>query len=155
MATMITILSIGNKPPTWIEQGCEYYGRMIKSKKIKQIHLNAISTKNDTKQRQQKEFNQIKTKIPHGAYVIGLDEQGDNYTSKKFADYIDKTYETYQEIIFIVGPSDGMSDDIKKLSHKLISLSTLTFTHDIAKLLLIEGLYRSQCITNNHPYHRE
>ena len=155
MATMITILSIGNKPPTWIQQGCDYYGKMVKSKKIKQIHLNAISTKNDTKQRQQKESNLIKSKIPHGAHIVCLDEHGDNYTSKKFADYIEKTYETYPEIVFIIGPSDGLSNEIKKLSHKLISLSNLTFTHDIAKLLLIEGLYRSQCITNNHPYHRE
>lgn len=158
MATMrsISIISIGHKTPDWIQTGCDYYYKMLlQHHKVQLQHINAVSTKLDPKQREIKESEAIKSKIPAGSFIITMDEKGKEFSSNKFATFMNNTYDNFSKITFIIGPSDGLSDEIKQLSNASIALSKLTFTHDLAKLLLLEGLYRCQCITSGHPYHRD
>ena len=151
----INILSIGHNPPGWIVEGCKYYQKLLKQKyKLELIHLSAISTKLDNAQRISKETDSIINKIPTGSYVIALDESGIMHTSQSFSEFMIKTCDNFPNITFIIGPSDGLNQKIIDKCNKTISLSSLTFTHDIAKLLLLEQLYRSHCITSGHPYHR-
>ena len=60
----------------------------------------------------------------------------------------------YSHIYFIIGGPDGLSDEVKDKSDSILSLSKLTFPHLLAKVILIEQVYRSISIMNNHPYHR-
>ena len=62
--------------------------------------------------------------------------------------------EEYSNIYFIIGGPDGLSDEVKDKSGSILSLSKLTFPHQLAKVILIEQVYRSISIMNNHPYHR-
>jgi len=59
-----------------------------------------------------------------------------------------------KKIIFLIGDTDGVSSDIKEKSDLLLSLSPLTFPHELARLILIEQIYRAISISNNSPYHR-
>ncbi len=85
-----------------------------------------------------------------------LDEQGKSYTSRSFAHQLQTWYEQQpQPIAFLIGSADGHTAAAKKESPHLLSLSPLTFPHEMALLLLAEQLYRAHSILSRHPYHRD
>jgi 23S rRNA (pseudouridine1915-N3)-methyltransferase len=85
-----------------------------------------------------------------------LDEKGKSYTSRTFASQIQTWHERQPlPIAFLIGGADGHSQAAKKESPHLISLSSLTFPHEVALLLLVEQLYRAHSILSRHPYHRD
>ena len=88
--------------------------------------------------------------------VILIDEKGKHFDSisfsKKFKMLIQNSK---KKIIFIVGDANGFSSKIYKRSNEIISLSKFTFTHEIARLIIVEQIYRAITIIKNHPYHNE
>tara|TARA_B100001121_G_C18615845_1_gene586792 strand:+ start:98 stop:526 length:429 start_codon:yes stop_codon:yes gene_type:complete len=88
--------------------------------------------------------------------VILIDEKGKHYDSisfsKKFKMLIQNSK---KKIIFIVGDANGFSSEIYNRSNEIISLSKFTFTHEIARLIIVEQIYRAITIIKNHPYHNE
>jgi len=89
-------------------------------------------------------------------YKFFLDEEGKSYSSVEFSKKIEKI-KTHQNsnILFVIGPSAGFSKSDLSLADELLSLSPLTFPHEITTLLLTEQIYRAITISNNHPYHKE
>tara|TARA_B100000579_G_scaffold429901_1_gene442419 strand:- start:266 stop:691 length:426 start_codon:yes stop_codon:yes gene_type:complete len=94
--------------------------------------------------------------INNDDFVILIDEKGVQYDSILFSEKI-KIYlqDSVKSIVFIVGDAYGFSEKLYKRSNQIISLSKLTFTHEIARLIIVEQLYRSITIIKNHPYHHE
>lgn len=90
----------------------------------------------------------------HNFFYILLTEAGKNYTSLQFAEQLQQWQTRYQRISFIVGDSGGVSQGIEQLCPMKLSLSLLTFPHEIARVLLLEQLYRAGTIWKNHPYHK-
>ena len=88
--------------------------------------------------------------------VILIDEKGKHFDSisfsKKFKMLIQNSK---KKIIFIVGDANGFSSEIYNRSNEIISLSKFTFTHEIARLVVVEQIYRAITIIKNHPYHNE
>ena len=88
--------------------------------------------------------------------VILIDEKGKQYDSisfsKKFKMLIQNSK---KKIIFIVGDANGFSSEIHNQSNEIISLSKFTFTHEMARLVIVEQIYRAITIIKNHPYHNE
>ena len=88
--------------------------------------------------------------------VILIDEKGKHFDSisfsKKFKTLIQNSK---KKIIFIVGDANGFSSEIYNRSNEIISLSKFTFTHEIARLIIVEQIYRAITIIKNHPYHNE
>ena len=88
--------------------------------------------------------------------VILIDEKGKHFDSisfsKKFKTLIQNSK---KKIIFIVGDANGFSSEIYNRSNEIISLSKFTFTHEIARLIIVEQIYRAISIIKNHPYHNE
>lgn len=90
----------------------------------------------------------------HNFFYVLLDETGTTYTSRQLADQLQRWQTQYQQISFIVGDSAGVSLDIIRACSTKLSLSALTFPHEIARVLLLEQLYRAGTIWKNHPYHK-
>ena len=86
----------------------------------------------------------------NNAFIIALDETGEEFSSPEFANLLNSKPE---KIIFIIGGSLGLADEVIKKSHKKISLSRLTFTHEMARLFLFEQIYRATTIVNKKDYH--
>ncbi len=100
----------------------------------------------------EKVFNKLKK----GDFLVILDERGKNFSSKEFADFLDKKINnSLERIVFFIGPSDGHSREVKEKADFLMSFSRLTFPHDLAMVILAESVYRALSILNNHPYHRK
>lgn len=90
-----------------------------------------------------------------GNYLcILLDEKGVQYSSQELAEFIEKQKNQSNNIAVVIGGPDGHSEFVRSLSNKSISLSRLTFPHDIAMMLTLETFYRSLSILAGHPYHR-
>ncbi len=89
-------------------------------------------------------------------YIVLLDDKGKQFSSVQFAKYIEKKMVSISKrMVFIIGGPYGLSEEIKKISNEKISLSKMTFTHQMVRLLFSEQLYRAMTILNNEPYHHE
>ena len=86
------------------------------------------------------------------AYKIALSEDVEAYSSKGFSQIISNV--NYQKITFVIGGPEGLTQETKKECDKTISLSSMTFTHEMAKMILFEQIYRSITILQNKKYHK-
>jgi len=87
-------------------------------------------------------------------YLISLEETGKKYDSLGFSAWLNKLQIQGQNVAFIVADEAGFSDILKKIFNDRLSLSALTYPHEIARLLLCEQLYRAFTILHHHPYHK-
>ena len=87
---------------------------------------------------------------------ILIDEKGDLYETIDFSKFIQKNFlYSSKKIVFIIGGAYGFNRELKKTVQKKISLSKFTFTHDMARVILIEQIYRALTVIKNIPYHNQ
>jgi 23S rRNA (pseudouridine1915-N3)-methyltransferase len=85
-----------------------------------------------------------------------LDEQGKSYSSRDFAEFLEKKMLSgIKEVIFVIGGPFGFSDEVYKNANSKISLSRMTFSHQLARLLCVEQIYRAFTIIKGEPYHHD
>lgn len=87
------------------------------------------------------------------AMVVAMSEWGKRFTSVAFADWTDQNFSRFSKVIFVIAGAEGFSDEVLKMAQEKISLSEMTFPHKLARILLVEQLYRAQTIRTGHPYH--
>ena len=137
------IIAIGKIRKKWIQEGIEMYLKRLPGLEVKEI-------KDST---QLKEEHTIKELISKNEFLVTLNENGQSFTSKQLATKLLNSYN--QKIIFVIGGASGLPTSLNNLASWQLSLSPLTFPHEIARLLLIEQLYRAKTITQGGPYHKE
>lgn len=144
---MIKVICVGKLKEKYLIDGViDYINRINKYHKINLLELNDSDIVH--------EGDEILKHIDKKDYVVCLDIDGDNMTSKDMANFIDKTFIYNSNITFIIGGSDGIRDDIKKSCNYRLSFSRLTFPHGLFRLILLEQIYRSFKIINNESYHK-
>ena len=103
-----------------------------------------------------KEGISILKKIKKNEIVILLDEKGTNYSSLEFAKFIEnKLLQKVKDVVFVIGGANGFDKEVYRKSQLLLSLSKMTFSHQMVRFFFIEQVYRAFTIINNHPYHNE
>jgi len=105
-------------------------------------------------QHKKMESQLILKNINQEAKIIALDEKGKQFSSQDFAKIIDNYRQTEKEICFIIGGAFGLDEEIIKLSHLKLSLGLITLPHLLARIILIEQIYRAKTIIEKHPYHK-
>jgi 23S rRNA (pseudouridine1915-N3)-methyltransferase len=134
----------------------EYVKRINFYKKFKIIVVNSLkSKKNSEKEIKKIEGENVLKNIKKNELIFLLDENGKSFNSRKFADFLSNKFKTNKSIVFVVGGAYGFSNEIKQKSNEIISLSEMTFSHQIIRLFFTEQIYRALTILNNHPYHNE
>lgn len=115
------------------------------------------NTKNlSEKEQKNLEGEGILNRIQPGDYVVLLDDKGKQYSSVEFARFMEKKLHSVpKRIVFVVGGPYGFSDDVYSRANEKLSLSKMTFTHQMVRLVFVEQLYRAMTILNNEPYHHE
>jgi 23S rRNA (pseudouridine1915-N3)-methyltransferase len=93
--------------------------------------------------------------IPHPSFIIALDEKGENLKSDEFAHFLKDLQLHHQgKATFLIGGANGLSQELKAKANKMLSFGRMTWPHQLARILLMEQLYRAQQILCGHPYHR-
>ena len=147
----IQIISIGKLSPE-IEKLSSQYQKMT-NWEIKNSEI-TYSKKLAPSQIKQYEAKLIEDKLTKNAYVIALDLSGKQYTSEEFSLIFSHLMMDSRNVDFIIGGAFGLDKSILNLADKALCLAKMTLPHQLAKLLLVEQIYRGQSILNNHPYHK-
>ncbi len=114
------------------------------------------NTKNMTEaQQKQAEGDAIQKQLQPTDTVVLLDEHGAEYRSIEFARWLENKQNTVRRLIFIIGGPYGFSDDIYRRANEKISISKMTFSHQMIRLIFTEQLYRACTIIKGEPYHHE
>ncbi|MBQ1588141.1 MAG: 23S rRNA (pseudouridine(1915)-N(3))-methyltransferase RlmH [Prevotella sp.] len=114
------------------------------------------NTKNMTEEQQKvREGELILQKIQPSDTVVLLDEHGKEFRSIEFADWLQKKQNTARRLVFVIGGPYGFSESIYKRADELLSLSKMTFSHQMVRLLFVEQIYRACTIIKGEPYHHE
>lgn len=107
-------------------------------------------------QQKEKEGELILAKLTPTDQLILLDENGTTFSSVSFSDYLQKKMNSgIKTIIFVIGGPYGFSEEVYQKAHGKISLSLMTFSHQMVRLFFIEQLYRGYTILKNEPYHHQ
>lgn len=157
----ITIMCVGKIKEKYLQEGiAEYKKRLSKYVKLNIIEVSDERAPENLSHKEienikDKEGDKLLSKIPKDSYTIALAIKGHEFSSEDLAKKIEdiKTY-TSSHIVFIIGGSNGLSN---KLLHKVdlkLSFSTMTFPHQLMRMILLEQVYRSFRINNNEPYHK-
>jgi 23S rRNA (pseudouridine1915-N3)-methyltransferase len=147
----IQIISIG-KLSDDMEKISNHYQKMI-NWNVKNTEI-TYAKKPNHNQIKQYESKLIQEKLTKDSRIISLDLTGKQHTSEEFSDLIAKQMMIGKNIDFIIGGAFGLDQSILSLSHMKMSLSKMTLPHQMAKLMLVEQIYRSQTILDQHPYHK-
>lgn len=151
----LRILQIGKTKETWLQEGiAEYLKRMTPLVKLEIVEIADASIKQAANSSEVKSREALSCLKRIGAedYVILLDEHGLEKTSLEFSAFLtnlsDKKY-----IDFVIGGVFGVDDLLRRRADTIISLSAMTFTHQMVRLILVEQIYRALMIQNKRNYH--
>lgn len=153
----IQIITLGKfKEKAFVELEKEYLKRLSPFAKLKITELPDVSYKTSTQMEaaRLKEAENIKKRLPKEGIVILLKENGQLRDSLEFAKFVDRVGGIGTELVFVIGSGAGLHDSLKEVSNYEISLSPLTFTHNFARVLLEEQLYRAITINSGKEYHK-
>ncbi|MCH9755958.1 MAG: 23S rRNA (pseudouridine(1915)-N(3))-methyltransferase RlmH [Gammaproteobacteria bacterium] len=153
----ITLIAMGNKMPNWVSDAAsEFTKRLREAFKLNLIEIPLLrrTHTHDITNVLEKEALKLQQALPKNAYVIALDAKGKQFSSEKLAEHLGKLQHITGHICFVIGGPEGLPQSLLTTSRERLSLSNLTLPHPIARVVLLEALYRSWSILNNHPYHK-
>ncbi len=154
----ITLLVVGKTTDPHIETLLNgYIGRLTH---YVPFNLRVIPELRNTKsltfeQQKQAEGDLILRTVPPSTDLILLDEHGHEYRSIEFADYLQKKMTAGRDVTFVVGGPYGFSEAVYARANGKISLSQMTFSHQMIRLIFVEQIYRAMTILRGEPYHHE
>lgn len=132
-----------------------------RTKHYTSFDMEVISELKNTKslsmeQQKEKEGELILKALQPGDVVVLLDEHGKEFRSVEFANWIERKMHTVNKrLVFIIGGPYGFAPSVYAAAQEKISLSKMTFSHQMIRLIFVEQLYRALSILNNSPYHHE
>ena len=152
---MYKIVCVGKIKEDFITKGINEYTKRINGfTKLEIIEVKEVNT-NNINNNLLEEGNNILKKINKDDYVITLEIEGKSIDSVELSKQLEnlRTYGN-SSIVFVIGGSNGLSEDVKKRSNYKLSFSKFTFPHQLMRLILVEQIYRSLTIENNKEYHK-
>ena len=144
----LNIVSVGHKMPAWAETATQDYVKRMPADcaiQIKELKPDINPAKEAVK---------IREAIPKGTHIIALDERGKDLSTQDLANQMSHWRQDGKDIVLLIGGSDGLDSELKKEAASMIRLSSMTLPHAMARVLLVEQLYRAWTILQGHPYHR-
>lgn len=156
----ITVIAVGKLKESYLRDGCsEYIKRLGAFVKINVVEIAEERATDNPSQSEinniiEKEGERIKAKIPKGAAVIPLCIEGKEYSSPDFSRLIETISMNSSHICFVIGGSFGLSDTVKAAGKYKLSFGKMTLPHQLARMVLLEQVYRAFSISNNSKYHK-
>lgn len=155
----ITLLAIGKTNAKYLQEGIDQYTKRLSHYIPFELKIlpDVKTTKALTTDKQKEmEGEMFMSAIQQGDWVTLLDERGKEFTSRDFASYIDKKMITIpKNLIFIIGGPYGFSKAMYDRANEKLSLSKMTFSHEMIRLFFVEQIYRAMTILKGEPYHHD
>lgn len=150
---MIRIICVGKTKEKYeVEYVEEYIKRLSRYVKIELVELKDEKISLDSDSVKRKEGESILRNIRDDDFVVAMDERGRDFTSVAFADYLKKSSE--KNVVFVIGGALGLDKRIFERANLTMCLSKMTFTHSMARIFLLEQIYRSAKINAGENYHK-
>ena len=154
----ITLLTVGKTDIGWVREGLEVYTSRLKHYipfSINEIPQLKNASSLSREQIKAKEGAQVLSKIKPADEVILLDEHGSEMSSSGLAGLLEEKLRRGRDLVFVIGGAYGFSDEVYARSDGKLSLSKMTFSHQMVRTIFAEQLYRAFTILRGEPYHHE
>ena len=144
--------------PKWVDDAFDEYAKRMP--RGQSVSLSAIATAarktGKTRQKlQQQEAEKIRSKIKPGSFTIALDENGKQWTTREWAEQFRRWKQQTPQLNFILGGPDGLQPELLQQADQKIALGKMTMPHGLARVVLMEQIYRAWSVVEGHPYHRD
>ncbi len=156
----ITAITVGRVKEDYFQSACREYEKRLEgfcrflSETVEAEKISGNPSDKEIENALNKEGENILKKIPQNAYAVALCIEGREMDSKGLAGEMEKISLNYSNVVFIIGSSFGLSDKVKQRADLRLSMSKMTFPHNLAKVMLLEQIYRALSILNNRKYHK-
>lgn len=156
----ITLITLGKLKEKYLRDAVEEYAkRLSRYCKLDIIELSPVTLSDNPSQSEidtalLKEAEIIEKRIPDGSIVTALCVEGKSNTSEQLAEFVEKNTNEGKNMCFIIGSSFGLSDTVKQKSNLKLSLSAMTFPHQLFRVMLLEQIYRAFKINEGSTYHK-
>ena len=149
----VRLLAVGQKMPSWVQDGCaEYLPRFRHQFRL--VVEEIIASKKDGADAREEHRKRLFDRLKSHDFLILLDERGRSYSTTELADQLTQWELSGRSLVFALGGADGWCDDVRARADVQWSLSNLVFPHPLARVIVIEQLYRADSVRQGHPYHR-
>ncbi|MBI4268535.1 23S rRNA (pseudouridine(1915)-N(3))-methyltransferase RlmH [Candidatus Uhrbacteria bacterium] len=152
----ISVIAVGSLSESYWKDACDEYQERMKPYariSVTEVGETRFSKSADRLRVVKTEGERLSRVIPHGAHVIALTPGGKPHSSEQFAQRTRREGEGGRSLCFLIGGPLGLSEEVLKYAHETMSLSSLTFTHQLARVVLFEQLYRAMTIIHSKTYH--
>lgn len=157
----VNIICVGNLKEKYLKDAVDEYKKRLSAFckfdiiEIAEQRLSDKPSESEINSALEKEAEKIMQKVPKGSAVIPMAIEGKQLSSEKLADTLsDFALKGFSSISFIIGSSFGLSQNIKSKANLLLSMSKMTFPHQLARVMLCEQIYRAFSIINHTKYHK-
>ncbi len=153
----LVVVAVGQRLPAWAQAACDEYAKRFPP----ELTFTVKAVKAEPRDGRPAaalmaaERTRIEAACPRGVRRVVLDEQGARLTTKALAERLERWRADGRDAALIVGGADGLDAGLKASADEALRLSDLTLPHALARVLLVEALYRAWTLTAGHPYHRE
>ncbi len=154
----LRVIAIGQRLPGWAQAGLdEYLKRLGRGLPLDIVELPAEPRRvgRTPVQMMEAEAQRIEAQLRPGIRRIVLDEHGSTWTTARLAQGLQSWQAESRDVAFIIGGPDGLAQSVKARAEFTLQLSAFTLPHALARVVLVEQIYRARSILDNHPYHRE
>jgi 23S rRNA (pseudouridine1915-N3)-methyltransferase len=149
------VLSVGRDRSGWFEPAVQGYAeRMQHYARFELVELPEPRGKRSAGDSRQHEAERILAARRPGEVLVALDETGQSLDTKALARLVGEAQVKSQDLLFVVGGDDGLDPSVLAAAQRVLSLSAMTLPHRLARLVLVEQLYRSCTLLKGEPYHR-
>ena len=153
----LLVVAVGQRMPDWAQTAWDDYAKRFPPEL--KLELKAVKTETRGSKTLEALFaaerERIQAAIPKGCRIVALDERGTTLTTQALASKLTTWQLEGDDVALVIGGPDGIEPAFRNAAHERIRLSDLTLPHAMARVLLVEQLYRAWSINAGHPYHRE
>ena len=147
---------VGKTREGFIQAGLDFYAKRLKP--LMQLSLKSVRAEKEggglnPETLKSREGERLLAQAPPKSCLVALDPGGKEFTTEEFAAWLGRREELARPLVFLIGGHWGLADAVLAATEERLALSRLTLTHELARLILLEQLYRAMTIKLGHPYH--
>jgi 23S rRNA (pseudouridine1915-N3)-methyltransferase len=153
----LRLLVIGTRPEDWVRDAVDLYLTRLPPHlrpEVVDIPLSLRSSGGDPAVARAKEGQRILQRLKPADFVIALDERGRGWSSVELAREVERWQNHHPSVALVIGGPEGLAAEVSERANQSWSLSALTFPHGLARVIVVEQLYRAWTILQGHPYHK-